>query len=260
MNSPVPAKSGFSKLKDLDLYYEIYGEGEPLVLIHGGGSTIWTSFGRLIPLLSGHRSIIAVELQAHGRTADRQSPLSFEQDADDICMLLDNLDIARADYLGFSNGGQTAIEIALRHPHRVRKIIIASSFYNRAAVAEDFWKGFDDATLDQMPQPLHEGFLAVNNNRDALQTMFNRDVERMKNFKGWTDNQLQSIRVPVLVMNGSHDLAAPEHAVEMFRLIPGAELAILPGIHGSYLGTIETIGSGEWKNSSAAGIINEFLG
>src|SRR5512133_2523636 len=90
-------KSGYSEVNGLKMYYEIYGEGKPLVLIHGGGSTIQTTFGRIIPLLAKQRKLIAVELQAHGRTSDRDSEVSFEQDADDVAALLKNLNILKAD-------------------------------------------------------------------------------------------------------------------------------------------------------------------
>ena len=128
-------KNGYSDVNGIKLYYEVYGQGNPLVLIHGGGSTIQTSFGKIIPLLSKNRQIIAVELQAHGRTNDRDTPLTFEQDADDVAKLLDNLHITKADILGFSNGGHTAIEIALRHPGIVNKLILCSAFYKRSGVA-----------------------------------------------------------------------------------------------------------------------------
>ena len=111
-----PFDSGYSDMHGLHMYYEIYGKGNPLVLIHGGGSTIQTSFGRIIPALSANRKIIAVELQAHGRTRDIDRPESFQQDADDVAALLDALKIDKADFLGFSNGGNTTMQIAIRHP------------------------------------------------------------------------------------------------------------------------------------------------
>lgn len=89
---------GYSEVNELTMYYEIYGEGKPLVLIHGGGSTIQTSFGRIIPQLAKHRQIIGVELQAHGHTNDRNTDLTFEQDADDVATLLGNLKISKADF------------------------------------------------------------------------------------------------------------------------------------------------------------------
>lgn len=241
------------------MYYEIYGEGKALVLIHGGGSTIQTTFGRLIPLLAGKRKLVCMELQAHGRTADRTTPLSFQQDADDIAALLKQLQFDKADFLGFSNGGQTLIEMALRHPQLINKMIIASAFYNRIAIAPEFWEGFEHVQLQHMPMPLHEGFLAVNNNQAALQNMFNRDVERMKNFKGWTDEQIQSIKKPTLVMNANQDVASIEHATAMHRLIANSQLIVLPGAHGEYLGTIETIAGKQWKYAYTADIIESFL-
>src|SRR5579864_1201947 len=109
-------KNGYAEVNGLTMYYEIYGEGKPLVLIHGGGSTIQVTFERIIPPLAKHRQIVAMDLQAHGRTNDRQADLTFSQDADDIAQLLKILGIGKADFLGFSNGGHTLIEIMLRHP------------------------------------------------------------------------------------------------------------------------------------------------
>jgi pimeloyl-ACP methyl ester carboxylesterase len=183
-------KSGYSKVNGLTMYYEIYGQGKPLVLIHGGGSTIQTSFGRIIPQLAKHRQIIGVELQAHGHTNDRNTDLTFEQDADDVATLLGNLEISKADFLGFSNGGHTTIEIAIRHPELVNKIILASAFYKLSAVVPQFWEGFDHAELNNMPEVLREGYLLANNNAESLLNMFNKDVQRMKIFKGWSDEQM----------------------------------------------------------------------
>jgi pimeloyl-ACP methyl ester carboxylesterase len=253
-------KSGYSEVNGLTMYYEIYGQGKPLVLIHGGGSTIQTSFGRIIPLLAKHRQIIGVELQAHGHTNDRNTDLTFEQDADDVVTLLGNLKIAKADFLGFSNGGHTTIEIAIRHPELVNKMILCSAFYKRSAAAPQFWESFDNATLNDMPQVLREGQLNSNNkNAEALLNMFNKDVQRMKVFKDWSDEQIRAIKAPTLIINGNTDVGSPEHAVEMYRMIPNSELAILPGGHGTYLGTIETLDNEKWTQFNAPQLIEAFL-
>ena len=252
-------RSGYSEVNGLNMYYEVYGQGKPLVLIHGGGSTIETSFGNLIPMLANNRQIIGVELQAHGHTNDRNTDLSFEQDADDVATLLNNFGIAKADFLGFSNGGQTTIEIALRHPHLINKIILASAFYKRTAVPRQFWDGFDGVTLDMMPEVLKEGYLKANNSEAGLLNMFNKDVQRMKMFKGWTDEQMRSIKVPALVINGNNDVGSVEHAVEMYRNIPDCELVIFPGGHGTYLGTIESLDNGKLPAFNAVELIEEFL-
>jgi len=251
--------TGYSQVNGLKMYYEIYGEGKPLVLIHGGGSTIQTTFGNIIPLLLKQRQIIAMELQAHGRTGDRLTDLSFEQDANDVATLLGNLKIEKADFFGYSNGGQMLIEIALRYPGLVNKLIIASAFYKRNAAPHEFWKGFDHATLEVMPQSLKEGFLKVNNNRKALENMFNKDVQRMKSFKGWNEEQIQSIKAPTLIINGNNDIGSVEHAVEMYRIFPNSQLAILPGKHGAYMGAIEFLEKGKWSQQYIVDIINDFL-
>ncbi|MEP6951167.1 MAG: alpha/beta hydrolase [Ginsengibacter sp.] len=252
-------KSGYSEVNGLKMYYEIYGQGKPLVLIHGGGSTIQTSFGRIIPLLAKHRQIIGVELQAHGHTNDRDTTLTFQQDAHDVATLLQNLKISKADFLGFSNGGQTTIEIAIRYPELVNKIIIASAFYKRSAAVPQFWEGFDGATLNDMPKVLQEGYLAANNNAGSLMNMFNKDVQRMKTFEDWSDEQMQQIKAPTLIINATKDVGSPEHAVEMYRIISNCELAILPGGHGGYLGAIESLDNGKWTKFNATGLIEEFL-
>ena len=252
-------QAAYANINGLRMYYEIHGEGKPLVLLHGGGSTIQTSFGNIIPALSKHRRIIAVELQAHGRTSDRNTELSFKQDADDVAALLLQLKIPKADFLGFSNGGQTTIEIALRHPVIVNKIILASIFYKPDGTSPEFWKGFDNATLNQMAKLLRESFLAVNNHPDLLQNMFNKDVQRMKNFKGWTDEQIRSIKAPALIINGNNDVGSVEHAVEMHRNFANSELAIFPGGHGTYLGVAESLKNGIWPDFNAVHLVEEFL-
>jgi len=251
--------SSYADINGLKMYYEVYGHGKPLVLIHGGGSTIETSFGRIIPLLAKSRQVIGVELQAHGHTNDRSTPLSFGQDADDIATLLSHLDISKADFLGFSNGGQTAIEVALRHPQMVNKLIIASAFYKRSAAPPQFWEGFETATIDVMPQALKDGCLKANNDEKGLLNMFRRDVERMKAFEGWTDEQMKSIKAPTLVINANKDVGSLEHAVEMCNIIPDCELAVFPGGHGTYIGAIESLVNGKWPKFNATTLIEEFL-
>jgi len=231
-------RSGYSEVNGLKMYYEVYGQGKPLVLIHGGGSTIQVSFERIIPQLAKHRQIVAMDLQAHGRTNDRDTYLTFKQDADDVAQLLTNLEISKADFLGFSNGGHALIEIALRHPGFINKLIICSAFYKRSGTFPKFWEGFDGVTFDDMPQQFKDEFLKVNNSPSALVNMSNKDVQRMKVFEDWADEQIKSIQVPTFIMNGTEDVGSLEHAVEMYWVIPNCELAILPGGHGQYIGEI----------------------
>lgn len=253
-------KSGYSDVNGLKMYYEIYGEGKPLVLIHGGGSTIQTTFGRVIPMLAKHRKLIALELQAHGRTSDRDTQLSFEQDADDIATLLKNLNILKADFLGFSNGGTTALQIAIRHPELVDKIVAASALCKRNGVPPQFWGFMKQARLENMPEQLKEGYKKVARDTSGLQVMHDKDAKRMVDFKDIPDEKIKSIKAPTLIIIGDKDVIAPEHAIEMHRLIANSELAIIPGGHGEYIGEITTL-KPDYKESDfvAVPMIESFL-
>lgn len=234
--NPVASAGQYADVNGLKMYYEIHGTGDPLVLIHGGGSTMNTTFGKILPMLAATYRVIAVELQAHGRTSDRETPESFKQDAADIMELLTQLQIPKAHLLGFSNGGQTAIQAGIDYPDRVDKLIIASAFYKRAGVPEWFWPGFDQPDFNHLPQIYKDDFLRINNDPAALRNMFDRDVQRMRGFQDWTDADLRKIQSPALVVTGDQDLSSSEHAVEMHRLLKNSRLAILPGNHGSYMG------------------------
>jgi pimeloyl-ACP methyl ester carboxylesterase len=230
-------KAGHEKVNGINMYYEIYGEGEiPLVLIHGGGSTIQSTFGRFIPFLAKSGKVIAVELQAHGRTSDRDLAESFEQDAKDVSTLLNQLKITKANFLGFSNGGTTTLHIAAHYSALVNKIIVISANYQREGLIEGFYNGFGDATIDHMPTPLKTAFLAVNPDQNALQTMFEKDKQRMLDFVDLNDEDISGIKCDTLLMAADSDVIRPEHVVKMSRLITNAKLVILPGLHGAMIG------------------------
>lgn len=260
METPHTQSTGqYAIVNGLKMYYEVHGSGNPLVLLHGGGSTIYTTFGRILPELAKSHQVIAVELQAHGHTGDRDAPETFQQDADDVAAFLQQLNIAKADILGFSNGGQTAMEIGMRHPEKVRKLIIASAFYKRDGIPAGFWEGFDNAKFSDLPQVYKDEFLKINNDQAALLNMFNRDVQRMFNFKDWRDDDLRSIKSPALVVAGDRDLPLAEHLATMSRLIPDCRLAILPGSHGSYMGEIMSPDAESKIPEFFVVLINEFL-
>ncbi|HLK28574.1 MAG TPA: alpha/beta hydrolase [Puia sp.] len=259
MANSIHFESGHSDVNGIKMYYEIHGQGQPLVLIHGGGSTITTSFGKILPMLAEDYKVIAVELQAHGHTSDRNSPESFEQDADDVVTLLKNLKIEKASFFGFSNGGNTAMQIANRHPEIVQKLILASTFYKREGFPPGFFEGFPHATLGVMPQPLKDAYLKINPDTIGLLTMFTKDKERMQYFTDWKDEVLSSIKAPTLIINGDRDVILSEHSVAMSKLIKGSRLMILPATHGSYIGTAESSSADNETILMTVGIIKKFL-
>jgi pimeloyl-ACP methyl ester carboxylesterase len=228
------APSGYAPVNGLKMYYEIHGAvrgyDPPLVLLHGGGSTIDTSFGKVLPALAKTRQVIAFEQQGHGRTADIvDRPFTFEQSADDTADLLRHLNIGKVDFLGYSNGGHIALQIAISHPDLVRKLIVESAMFQRDGSDPGFWKSFEHAKLDDMPPELRDAYLGVAPHPENLPTFFTKSVQRMLHFKGWTPEAIRSINAPTLVIIGDNDIVTPEHAVRMFRLLPNARLAILPG-------------------------------
>ncbi|HEY4147580.1 MAG TPA: alpha/beta hydrolase [Chitinophagaceae bacterium] len=249
----------YANVNGIKMYYEIHGSGSPLVLLHGGGSTIYTSFGRILPELAKTHEVIAVELQAHGHTGDRNAPVSFQQDADDVAELLHQLNIPKADILGFSNGGQTCLELGIRHPDRVGKLIVASAFYKRDGTPAWFWKGFDQPKFSDMPQIYKDEYLKINPDSAALLNMFHKDAERMKHFTDWKDEAIHSIQAPTLIVIGDRDLTLPEHAALMARLLPHGRLIILPGVHGQYLGEMATPQNGSKVPELFVVLVNEFL-
>lgn len=255
------AQSGgqYASVNGSRMYYEVHGDGFPLVLIHGGGSTIGTTFGRVLPALAKTHRVIAVELQAHGHTADIGRPLSFEQDADDVAALLEQLGIHKADIFGFSNGASTTLQIAIRHPELVHRIVVASTIYKRAGAYQWLWDSFEHPTIDQVPQQLRDAYLQINPDTAAFRTMFERDVARMRAFRDIEDADIASIAAPALIIIGDHDVVRPEHAVEMYRTMQHATLVVLPGAHGEYMGEITTVKPGR-HDYPAVAIIEDFLG
>ena len=259
MNTATAQNGKYATVNGLHMYYEIHGTGNPLVLIHGAASTIQTSFGRILPSLAKMHKIIAVELQAHGHSDNRDGrQISFEQDADDVAALLKQLHIDHADIFGFSNGGTTALQIAIRHPELVNKLIIASSMYKRAGVAPQFWQGINNGSFKDLPDEYKQAFLAINPSQDALHIMFDQCVHRMQHFTDIPDDSISAIQKPTLIIVGDKDVPLPEHAVEMYRRMPHASLAIFPGGHGTYMGELTTLKAAH-NPPVALPVIEDFL-
>jgi pimeloyl-ACP methyl ester carboxylesterase len=249
----------YALVNGIRMYYEIHGKGEPLVLIHGGGSTIESNWSVMLPLLSRHFKVIAVEMQAHGHTSDRDAPETFQQDADDVVALLKAINIPKASIMGFSNGGSTAMQVGIRHPEVVNKLVVASAVYKREGLMPGFFDFMETASLDNMPKPLQEAFLKINPDTARLQNMHDKDRDRMRAFKDWPDDDLRSIKAPTLLINADRDVVLNSHALKMRELIPKAELLIVPGTHGSFLGEVCAAEKGSKMPEQVASIVIEFL-
>ena len=244
------AKARYATVDGLQMYYEIHGRGRPLVLLHGAFSNIDTDFGKLLPTLAKNRRIIAIEQQAHGRTADIARPLTYEQMADNTAELLRRLEIKNADFLGYSMGGAIATYIAIRHPALVRKFVFAGGavhgpegFYPEVLEGEEKMKPEDFAGT-----PWLEAYRRIAPNPRNWPRLVDKIRALDLNWKGLRPEEIQLIKAPALLINGDADVVRPEHAVQMFRLLgggvpgdlvglPRSQLAILPGT--THVGLIE---------------------
>lgn len=220
-------KGKYAEVNGLKMYYEIHGSGKPLVLLHGafGWATVY-------PTLAKNRQVIAIELQGHGHTADIARPLTYEQMADDTAALLRQLKIEEADFFGYSMGGNVALAVAIRHPKLVRKLVTAGSHHGRMEDAYDaqVFAQFKSLSPDNFaPGPLKDPYDKVAPDPKQWPVLVAK-IKRMDlEFKGFTPEEMRSIKAHVMVTLGDRDGVRPEHAVEMFRLIPNAQLAVFPG-------------------------------
>lgn len=257
-----PGKTGqYAAINGISMYYEIHGNdgGIPLVLVHGGGSTIPSNWGTLLPLLTPYYKVIAMELQAHGRTGDRDAPESFQQDAADVAALLQYLHISQANIVGFSDGACTTLEIAIHHPSLAHKVVLISGNYKRAGMVPGFFEGMEKATFADMPAPLTAAYLEVNPDQQGVVNMFNKDRAKRMAFRDRTEEDMRSVKTPALIIGGDRDVITTAHFVEMSQAIPGARLAIVPGNHGSFIGERLTFEAGSPMPGITAGLIRDFL-
>ncbi|MGH7267970.1 MAG: alpha/beta fold hydrolase, partial [Candidatus Rokuibacteriota bacterium] len=213
----------------------------------------------VLPALARRRRVIAVEEQGHGRTTDRDAPVAFETSADDVAALLRHLKVERADLFGFSNGASVALQVAIRHPGLVRKLVFASSITRRDGARREFWEFMARADFANMAQPLKDAFLRVNPDARALRRMHDTDAARMRSFRDVPDDSVRSVRAPTLIVVGDRDIVRPEHALELARLIPGARLLVLPGGHGDYLGEAVAAPADARQPELTAQLIEQFL-
>jgi pimeloyl-ACP methyl ester carboxylesterase len=240
--SEIPVQTGYLPVNGLQMYYEIHGSGQPLVLLHGAFSAIGTSFGQVLPGLAQGRQVVAVELQGHGRTADIDRPLTLEGMADDVAAAIDQLGIEPADIFGYSVGAAVALQLVIRHPEAVRKLVLASVTYTLDGVHPGLMEGLGEMTPEMMHgSPWHDEYVRIAPRPEDFPTLFAKKTQMDQQIKDLPDEAIRAITAPTLLIIGDSDLVRPEHAVEMFRLLgggvfgdtpaglPDSQLAILPG-------------------------------
>ena len=235
-------KDGYVFVNGLNMYYEVHGKGQPLVLLHGAFSAIGTSFGKILHQLAASRQVIAFELQAHGHTADIDRPLSLEGMADDTAAAIRELELESADILGYSMGAAVALHVALRHPDVVRKLVLASVSYTLSGIHPGLMEGLGDMRPEMMyGSPWHDEYRKIAPHPELFARLFAKKTEMDRQTRDLSAEDIRGIKAPTLLIIGDSDLIRPEHAVEMFRLLgggvfgdtpaglPNSQLAVLPG-------------------------------
>jgi pimeloyl-ACP methyl ester carboxylesterase len=219
----------YAEVNGLKMYYEVHGQGKPLVLLHGAFGTA-EGWAHVLPTLTKSRQVIIIEQQGHGHTPDRDAPLSYERMADDTATLLRHINVRDADIFGYSDGGVVGLRLAMKHPDLVGKLAILGSNAGslKATYEQATYKQFLSLPDDFAPPVLKDPYDRVAPDKSKWPVLVKKIKELGRDFEGFTDDEAKSIKAPTLIMQGDRDGVKPEHAVEMMRLIPNSQLAIFP--------------------------------
>jgi pimeloyl-ACP methyl ester carboxylesterase len=231
--------TGYAPVNGLQMWYEVHGEGRPLVLLHGNLSTIGVDFGGIIPSLAKGRQVIGVEQQAHGHTADIDRPLSIQQWADDTAALLGHLGIERADLFGYSSGSTVALQLAIEQPQLVGKLVLASASYR----LDGLHPGLMDNIQGLKPEhlagtPFEQDYAKVAPNPGDWPKLIEKITRMDADLPEWTADDIRNLAAPTMLIIGDSDIVKPEHAVEMFRLLGGGVIGDLAGLPRSRLAVL----------------------
>jgi len=232
--------TGYAQVNGLKMYYEVHGSGDPVVLLHGAFMTITNNWTGWIGELSKTRKVIAVEMQGHGRTADIPRDITSENLADDVAALLDHLKIPRADLIGYSMGGAVAMQCAIRHPDKVRKVVVISSRFRRDGAVKEGVDALAKLTADAFKgSPIEAEYKKLSPTPDDFPKFVKRLLATPSKGHDIGADQLKASTAPMFFIHGDADGVRLEHVAEMFRLKGGeihgdikprsaSRLAILP--------------------------------
>jgi pimeloyl-ACP methyl ester carboxylesterase len=228
-----PRETGYVDVNGVHMYVEQYGHGSPLVLLHGGMLTIDLNFASLIPDLATRHTVIGVELQGHGRTADTGRTITPAALASDVVGMLDELGLESAHVFGHSMGAAAALELAVSHPTRVRRVVAASASVRPDGMHEDLTDPARMATSTRMPTPrdfadFTEAYARLSPHPEHFEEFLATLSASNADLQGWSDEQLAGVEAPVLFVIGDRDFTTVEHAGLMLALVPGSQLAVLP--------------------------------
>jgi len=233
-----PARTtGYAPVNGLSVYFEIHGEGDPLVLLHGAYMSI-ESMAPLLGPLAAHRRVIALELQGHGRTADADRPITYEGMADDTAAVMEHLGVERADVVGYSMGAGVAVQLAIRHPERVRRLVPVSTTYAYDGMPAEAIELFPTITPEMFKGgPMEADYQRLAPHPDDFESL----VWKLKTLDttdfDWSEG-VRGITAPVLIIVGDSDVVRLEHVVELFRMLGGGVMGDLAGLPKSQLAVL----------------------
>ncbi len=232
--------TGYAPVNGINMYYEVHGGGEPVVLLHGAFMTITSNWDGWIGELSKTRKVIAVEMQGHGRTADIPRDFTSENLADDVAALLNYLKIPRADLIGYSMGGEVAMQCAIRHPDKVRKAVIMSSTFRSDGMVGGAFESISKLTADDFKgSPIEAEYKKLSPTPDYFPKFVQHIVATASKSYDFGADNLKATKAPMFFIHGDADGVRLAHVAEMFRLKGGethgdmgprstSRLAILP--------------------------------
>ena len=255
--------TGYAPVNGLKMYYEIHGKGEPVVLLHGSFMTIPSNWQEMIAALAKSRQVIAVEMQGHGRTADIERDFGYATLADDIAALLDYLEVGKADVIGYSMGGGVALQVAIRHPQKVRKVVSISAVFRHDGWVKEALDAYPHFTADAFKgSPIEAEYKRLSPTPNAFPTFIKRVIAMDLKPYDFGAEQLKTTPAPIFFIHGDADGVRLDHIAEMYRLksdeIMGdmrprgpSRLAVLPDTtHVTLMHKTDVI----------APMINDFLG
>ena len=223
----------------MQMYYEVSGQGEPLVVLHGAYMNI-PSMGAIVPKLAETHTVYALELQGHGRTTDLARPITYPNLADDVAAFMDAVGLAKADVFGYSMGAQAGLQLAIRHPAKVNKLVAASVAYDLRGWQPEFQAVIPQMTVEMiLEMPFHAEYRKLAPNPDGFRGLAEKLIALEHEPMAW-EADVKALKTPVLVIAGDADVATLEHTVALFRLLGGggmgdmgkplsaSRLAILP--------------------------------
>ena len=225
----------YVEVNGLKMYYEVHGAGRPLVLLHGAYMIV-ESFGPLLEGLARDRRVIVPEMQGHGRTADIDRAITYEQMADDIAALIAHLSLEQPDVVGYSMGAGVTLQLGMRHHGVARRLVAASAAFSSAGVQPEAWAMFPSISPEMFAgTPMEEAYKSVAPDPDAFTTLVSKlktlDTEEFT----WSQDAIRAITEPMLLIAGDSDVVTVEHMAELYRLLGGGKMGDLSGLPASQL-------------------------